>query len=190
MYIIDGHNLIPNVPGLSLEAVDDEEKLLAMLQVYARVRRRSQIEVYFDGAPPGQAGVRSYGGIRAHFVSAGLTADSAIQRRLSELGRRARNASVVSSDRQVQASARSAQARVISCDEFARELLSAQEEHQLRAEKAKAQKARGVSTAPAGMSPKELESWLDLFGIDPARADAPIEPPRPPPKPPRKKKKK
>jgi uncharacterized protein len=214
MYIIDGHNLIPKIPGWSLRAMDDEEKLIALLQVYARVRRRSQIEVYFDGAPPGQSGTRVYGGIRAHFVPAAQTADDAIRRRLAELGRRARNASVVTSDRQVQANVRAAQARVIPSEDFARELLEASQEEELHAAQAKTKKAAGGKLQPQGsappgnmslgdkkapgnsmspgdkMSPKELEGWLDLFGIDPSRADAPIEPPPRPAPPARRKKKK
>ena len=53
MLVIDGHNLVPKIPGLSLHEVDDEERLLALLQAYARAKRK-KIEVFFDGAPPGQ----------------------------------------------------------------------------------------------------------------------------------------
>jgi uncharacterized protein len=184
MYIIDGHNLIPKIPGWSLRAIDDEEKLIELLQVYARVRRRSRLEVFFDGAPPGQAGERRFGLIRAHFVSANLTADEAIRRRLADLGNRARNATVISSDRQVMLNARSVQARVITSEEFARELITAREEESLRAANARTKSApTGRNAAPASMSPKELDDWYNLFGIDPNRADAPIEPPQPPPKP-------
>jgi uncharacterized protein len=184
MYIIDGHNLIPKIPGWSLRAIDDEVQLIDLLQVYARVRRRRQIEVYFDGAPPGQSGGRAYGTIRANFVPAGLSADEVIRRRLAELGRRARNATVVSSDRQVQANARAAQAKVMSSEEFAKELLSAAEEETLRAASVKSKSAaHGRSAPPTGMSAKELDDWYQLFGIDPSRADSPIEPPKPPPKP-------
>ena len=48
-YLIDGHNLIPKL-GLRLDSVDDEMELVAILQEFARLER-SQIEVYFDGAP-------------------------------------------------------------------------------------------------------------------------------------------
>ena len=78
MYIIDGHNLIPKIRGLSLEALDDEAQLLALLQEFYRVRRKP-VEVFFDGAPPGKAGMRTVGMIRAHFVARDREADEAIE---------------------------------------------------------------------------------------------------------------
>ncbi len=39
--IIDGHNLIPKVRGLSLQRLDDELELIQKLQTYCRVRRKS-----------------------------------------------------------------------------------------------------------------------------------------------------
>jgi uncharacterized protein len=198
MYIIDGHNLIPKIPGLSLADMDDEMSLVEMLQTYARARGKRDIEVYFDGAPAGQAGVRVFGMIRAHFVASGMTADEAIRRCLVGLGRQARNATVVSSDRQVQANARSAQAKVVRSENFALELLTVWAEHALTRKRTPAKKAGEAPTAPEtkkgqpvmkekpgtrtnqkqpGMSDRELQDWLDLFGIDPQQADQPIEPP-------------
>lgn len=178
--IIDGHNLIPKIPGLTLDKIDDEERLIDLLQLYANLRGK-EIEVFFDGAPPGQSGARSYGRIRAHFVAAGLTADEAIRRYLVSLGRRARNMTVVTSDRMVQANARRLQAGVMPSENFARELSAAQAEEARRSELAKTQRApgrrpAGASSRQPAMSPKELQNWLDLFGIDPSQASEPIEP--------------
>jgi len=169
MYIIDGHNLIPKLPGRSLREIDDEMALVELLQTFSRVRRK-QVAVYFDGAPPGQAGERVYGTIRATFVPAGISADSAIRRRLAELGRRARGLTVVSSDREVQANARAAGAGVVSSEEFAQMLLEAA---------APARKPPEPNPAKEGVSAGELGEWLDLFGIDPQQAARPIEPPAP-----------
>ena len=36
-YLIDGHNLIPKVAGLSLKAVDDEMQLIELLQEFCRI---------------------------------------------------------------------------------------------------------------------------------------------------------
>ena len=52
-YIIDGHNLIPRIPDLSLQDIDDEMQLVEMLQDFCRISRK-KVEVYFDNAPPGQ----------------------------------------------------------------------------------------------------------------------------------------
>jgi hypothetical protein len=47
-YLIDGHNLIPKL-GLRLDSMDDEQELVVILQEYARLERKKQVEVYFDG---------------------------------------------------------------------------------------------------------------------------------------------
>ena len=93
-YLIDGHNLIPKL-GLRLDSPDDEMELVGILQEFCRLRRR-EVEVYFDGAPVGQASIKKFGIVTAHFVRLGTTADSAIKIRLEKLGRAARNWIVVS----------------------------------------------------------------------------------------------
>ncbi len=118
-YLIDGHNLIPRIPGLSLQDMDDETALIQVLQRFA-ARKRTRVEVFFDQAPPGQAASRSYGAVKAHFIRQGKTADQAIIQRLSQLGGRARNWTVVSSDREIIAEARSSHSKVLKADEFAR----------------------------------------------------------------------
>jgi predicted RNA-binding protein with PIN domain len=148
-YLVDGHNLIPKA-GLHLDSFDDEMELVAILQEFARLHRR-QVEVYFDGAPTAQAGTRVLGTVKAHFVRAGTTADDAIARRLKKLGRAAKNWTVVSSDRQVQAEARTARAEVLSSEEFARLLY---------------QTPRVENNKPAAdrkVSPTEVDEWLKLF---------------------------
>ncbi len=122
-YIVDGHNLIPHV-GLRLNAVDDEMALVEMLREFCRVKR-ARVDVYFDGAPPGEDRTRKFGYVTAHFVRKGRTADDAILARLRKMGKSAKNWIVVSSDREVQSSARSAQAKRISSADFAREVQDA-----------------------------------------------------------------
>ena len=151
-YLVDGHNLIPKVPGMSLQNVDDELQLIEVLQVFCRVRRQA-VEVFFDQAPPGMSGRRQVGVVVAHFVRQGRTADEAIVARLGQLGRNAQNWSVVTSDRQVQSEARVRQARVIPSEKFAAELMESLQQAQ---------------TSQSGnhdkMSEDELNDWLKLFG--------------------------
>jgi len=148
-YLIDGHNLIPKV-GLRLDSPDDEMELVTLLQDFARIKRQ-QVEVYFDGAPVGQAGTRSLGGIRAHFIRLGQTADSAIRARLQRMEKEARNWIIVSSDREVQSSARAVRAQVLSSEEFVRTLREAREAS-IRS-----------NTGEKKMSSAEVEEWLKLF---------------------------
>ena len=150
-FLIDGHNLIPNVRGLSLQSIDDEMQLIERLQVFCRIEKRS-VEVFFDKAPPGQGGMRRFGRVTAHFIREGQTADSAISARLRRLKTGAANWTVVSSDRQVQAEARSVQAQIISSDEFARRMEAAE--------------ARAGAEEPGKektLSEAEVEEWMRIF---------------------------
>jgi predicted RNA-binding protein with PIN domain len=122
-YIIDGHNLIAQFPGLSLSMPDDEQRLVELLILFCKPGRH-KVEVYFDKAPVGQARVDNHGRVRAHFVVLRSSADEAIRRRLRASGKSAKTWAVVSSDRSVQAAAREAHAQVLSASEFA-SLLSA-----------------------------------------------------------------
>jgi predicted RNA-binding protein with PIN domain len=151
MYLIDGHNLIPKLPGLDLRQMDDEDGLLAWLQVFCRVRRQT-VEVYFDQAPAGLARQQRVGMVRVHWVRAGRTADDALTARLQQLGRSARNWQVVSSDRRVQAEARACGAGVVSSEAFAQLLIEARRQD--------AERAR-LTGAP---DCDEVEEWLRAFG--------------------------
>jgi hypothetical protein len=152
-YLIDGHNLIPKIPGLNLQALDDEEQLIKLLQEYCR-RQRKQVEVFFDNAPPGGVRARTFGLVIARFVRQGSTADQAIRERLTRLGKLARNWTVVSSDLAVQSWARAAQARPLPSEAFARLLASALDK----------QVVDQGENAEAGVSKDELDDWLKLFG--------------------------
>jgi uncharacterized protein len=150
-YLIDGHNLIPKLPGLDLRTIDDEIRLVELLQDYCR-RSRNRAEVYFDNAPIGHSGARKYGLVTAHFIPQGRIADDAIRARLNMLGREARNWSVVSSDQRVQRDARAVHAQVVSSDEFARMLLG-NRDHSGATEK----------PADAILSESELAAWMAEF---------------------------
>jgi len=159
-YIIDGHNLIGKLPGLSLSMPDDEQRLVELLVRFSR-RGRQRVEVYFDGAPPGQSGEVNYGRVKAHFVLHSSTADQAIRTRLGVLGRASRNWAVVTSDRSVQAAAHAAHAQVLASEDFARRLLA----------------SLGVGSPDAGepldqpLSEDEVREWLQVFKQGGKRGD-------------------
>jgi len=147
-YLIDGHNLIPKL-GLRLDSLNDEMELVAILQEYCRLERK-QVEVYFDGAPALQAGTRKYGSVTAHFVPLKSTADNAIRTRLRQMGKKAKNWTVVTSDHRVQLEAHTVQAEVTSSDSFASTL----------------KQARNSAPKPTDnrkLSSQEVDDWLKLF---------------------------
>src|SRR3990172_2785992 len=147
-YLIDGHNLIPKL-GLRLDSPDDEMELVAVIQEFCRLGRR-QAEIYFDGAPTPHAGTRKLGTITAHFVPLGTPADDAIRKRLKKMGKAAKNWTVVSSDRQVQADARAVQAEVVASESFARTLKQMM-------------KSAPASKGERNISEAEVAEWLEMF---------------------------
>lgn len=148
--LIDGHNLIPHIPGIHLEDPDDEGQLIKLLQEFCRVRRKS-VEVFFDRAPAGEAGKRHFGQVRAYFVRSGVTADEAIMAQLSQLGKRAKNVTVVSSDRQVQQAARAAHAKVVTSQAFSADLQKLAEE------------VPELNPCSRNLSEEEVVQWENLF---------------------------
>jgi predicted RNA-binding protein with PIN domain len=154
-YLIDGHNLIPKIPGLSLQDIDDERELIKVLRDFCR-KRGKKIDVYFDNAPPGRPQTQKYGRVTAHFIRRGRTADAAIQSRLRKLGRAARNVTVVTSDRVVITASKKAGAKVISSEDFSRRLtLSGEKEIQ------------APETNPdLSLNPDDIDEWMRLFGIN------------------------
>ena len=116
-YLIDGHNLIPNIPGLSLKDPDDEIALIQALQAFAS-QHKTRVEVYFDRAPAARAGSQSFGSVKAHFVRQGTTADKAIIDRLARMGKDAKNWTVVTSDREILVEAKSAHSQTLKSSEF------------------------------------------------------------------------
>ena len=149
-YLVDGHNLIPKIPGLSLQQDDDEARLIDLLNDFCRSQRK-EVEVYFDKAPPGQARAQKMGRVTARFVPQGRTADAAIRDRLGQLGGEARNWIVVSSDRAVQTFARQARAQIMGSPEFARLVFQYQ---------GNADAPRQVDRA---LNREEIEDWLRIF---------------------------
>ena len=151
-YLIDGHNLVPHVPGLKLSDLDDEQALIERVREFC-VRKRVKAEVFFDRAAPGFAGRRKFGPVTAVFVRQGETADTAILRRLHKLGAAARSQIVVSSDRRVVVEAKAKGVEVLSSSNFVDRMESAVFE------------GGETGDAPA-LSDQEVDEWLRLFGED------------------------
>ena len=152
-YIIDGHNLIAKIPALALDEIDDEMHLVRMLQEFCR-QKRKQVYVYFDNAPPGGSRVRGFGLVTAYFIRQGNTADREMERKLRRLGGEARNYTVVSSDRTVQAAGRAVRAQILTSEDFAKRLMEVLEP----------QNSENEGAPESMLSADEIEDWLQIFG--------------------------
>lgn len=152
-FLIDGHNLIPKIPGLNLHQVDDESELIGILQSFCGAKQKDAV-VFFDGAPPGYDGTRSYGRVTAVFVRQGKTADTAIREYLHQLGKAAKNWVVVTSDRQILSEARAKGAGMISSAAFSQQVVAASG--------ARPMSKKGNDPV---LSEDELKDWMTLFGL-------------------------
>ena len=158
-YVIDGHNLIPKVPGIRLQDADDENRLIEMLNEYCRLSR-SQVEVFFDGAPSPNPTVRKSGLVHPHFVRKGLFADDAI----IEYGRKYQSPTnlltIISSDHRIITAAKSVGCITMSSDAFAVEMqriFSSPQYIQSQRDKK--------------LSEDEVKSWLNEFESNQIRPD-------------------
>jgi uncharacterized protein len=150
--IVDGHNLIPKIPGMHLKDADDEMRLIVMLQEYCRLARRSA-ELFFDGSPNPQIESRKRGLVHVHFIKIGYTADDAIIQFLRSHAKDKENLLVVSSDHRIQNEARSMNCLVVNAENFVREMSSI-----FASDTAMQQRKEKPLTA------SEVDEWLDLFG--------------------------
>ena len=121
-YLIDGHNLIPKTPGISLDDPDDEAKLVQLIKRFCS-RHKKKATVIFDRGLPGGESLLSGGGVEVRFASSSSNADAMIRNRLRKL-RDPKNWTVVTSDGEVAQSARLRGARVMPSAEFAAELMA------------------------------------------------------------------
>ena len=146
--LIDGHNLIGQLPMLSFEDPDDEEKLARMLSSY-RARTGKAITVVFD---PGGAFAlprqRQLGGVKIVFAPHGSNADRVIINRVQRF-RNPREWLVVTSDRELSDKVERLGARVQSAKAFASDLAGP------------AEVAPDWRESPP--SADEIDGWLALF---------------------------
>lgn len=148
-FLIDGHNLIPHISGISLDQLDDETRLVDILEAYFRRQRKKAI-VFFDRGQPGIEPNLKRGFVKAHFTRSPLNADQAIRGHLRKLGGAARNYTVISSDNEVAAYAQQLGAKTLSSHKFA-ELLDPP--------------AGGEN--PSKSAPQDgTDYWLSIFGED------------------------
>lgn len=155
-YLIDGHNLIAQMPDIQLSDADDEVRLVARLRRWMTAGRKRRITVFFDrGLPGGRDPQLSGGSLTVVFASSGREADSLLIHRIRKV-RNPPEYTLVTSDRAIRNVAEGRGMPVIDSHTFANALTM---------------DLVGDDEATALPSPKEepalneeeLAEWLALF---------------------------
>ncbi len=150
-YLIDGHNVIGQTPGLSLDDPDDEAKLVALVRRFC-LRERRKATIIFDGGLPGGLSQLSNSDVTVIFASDRHTiADDLLLNRI----RAERNPGgliVVSSDQKIADAARQRRMKVESARGFAQRLTKA------------AKSGGSTPEKERGLSKDEVAEWEALFG--------------------------
>lgn len=163
-YLIDGHNLIGKLPGLSLDDPDDEVKLAHLLKRWCAADPRRKVTVIFDaGLPGGEAKHLSGGGVKVVFAPNNRTADAVIIQRIAGI-KHPPEYTIVSSDRVILEAAQRRRFPVQRSEDFATAMLA---DRTFRDKKDET-KIDDRPEVPA-MNPDELAEWLTLFGPEPER---------------------
>ena len=159
-FVIDGHNLIPKVPGIRLQDAEDENALVEMINEYCRLSR-TQVELFFDGAPTRDPPRGKVGLAHLHFVRKGLAADDAIIEYVRSNQKPDFLLTVVSSDHRIQAAVKGAGATAMTSEVFALEM---QRVFSSPCSRSMQQKENGYRKA-------KCSNWLEEFESNQFRPD-------------------
>jgi predicted RNA-binding protein with PIN domain len=156
-YLIDGHNLIGQLPDLSLTDPNDEAKLVQKLIGFA-ARHKKRVLVIFDSGLPGGRSRLSTNPVEVVFASGRSSADDVMIGRI----KRARDPgqwSVVSNDHAVINAARARRMTVLTSAEFAPLLRPTPTGKSAP----RAADRDAGEAADVYVSPDEVEAWLKIF---------------------------
>ncbi len=163
--LIDGHNLIGQLPDLSLSDPRDEVKLVARLQAYA-ARSEKRITVVFDPGPqavsPALQRRSRHGYVEVIYADPGQRADDVI-RSIVGTTRDRQGLLVVTSDGALANFTRQCGVRVISASQFAKALID--------------DGPRRPSNEKPTSSQDDVAAWLAIFKEPEALPPPPSQPP-------------
>jgi hypothetical protein len=152
-YLIDGHNLIGQMPDISLDDPNDEALLVQKL-IGLMARLKKSCVVVFDYGLPGGTSRMSTRAVQVVFASGRSSADRVMIERISKIPDPL-EWTVVSSDHEVLNSARARRMQIMRSLEFARMMQSPPK--------------RDVDIGEAMnvyVSPEEVAEWLKVFGSE------------------------
>jgi predicted RNA-binding protein with PIN domain len=120
-YIVDGNNVMGQVPGWHRDKPQSQRKLLEELALFARVMHAA-MTVVFDGAPNRDVPEGSaFNGVKVLYADRGSDADTKIER-LVESSSNPKGLTVITSDRHLAFLVRSRGATVVRSGEFRKKL--------------------------------------------------------------------
>lgn len=151
-YLIDGHNLIGQIPQISFEDPHDEVKLVFLLRRWAARDRKRRIDLFFDGGMPGgeDRGL-STSQVKVSFASPGRTADALIISKMKRLANPSAY-TIVSNDQELLAAAERIGVLTLSSQAFAQMVF---EHDRQRVEEGRSDDLR--------LSKEEIAEWLAIF---------------------------
>lgn len=150
-YLIDGHNLIGQLPDISLDDPNDEAKLVQKLAGFV-ARKNTRCTVVFDNGNPGGRSRMSIHSVEVVFASERTTADNVMLERIQRESN-PKMLTVVSSDNAVLSAARRRSMQTVTSTEFVQQL-----------QPPPPRPRPGPDTAPdLKLSPREVDEWLTLF---------------------------
>lgn len=156
-YLIDGHNLIAQLPDIDLDDPHDEAKLVFKLRSFT-ARTGKKVTVVFDGGLPGGVSkTLSTSKVTACFAAAEhRTADQVLVRMIRKV-KNPQGYCLVSSDREIVDVAQGLGMDYLSTPDFAR---------QLTPEAASSELDTPEKDENPQLSPQEVDEWLAIFSGD------------------------
>ncbi len=151
-YLIDGHNLIGQLPDLSLADPDDEAKLVLKLVEFAAGRKVRIVVIFDHGLPAGRSAL-SRGPVEVVFAGSHTNADRVLRERLIAEKQPAQLI-LVSNDHEVIAAAKARKIVTTRSSDFARQMA-------MRAPTPQRRNARPAEDPK--LSADEVDEWLKLF---------------------------
>jgi predicted RNA-binding protein with PIN domain len=149
-YLIDGNNVIGQIPGWHRDKAGSRRDLIRRLADFAK-SKRARIIVVFDGAPDAAfPDSSSFNGVKIFYADRGSDADSRIEK-LVETSKDKRGLTVVTSDRLLGRKVGFQGAKVMRSGDF-RKLMDRTEQADTR------------STDKVEPVVDEMDSWLRYFG--------------------------
>jgi predicted RNA-binding protein with PIN domain len=164
IYLIDGHNLIAQMPDISLDDPNDEIHLVLRLRSWAAQDSKRRVRLIFDkGLPGGKDHNLSNSIVHVRFAPEGTTADRLLIRQVKQAHNPAEY-TVVSSDRAITEAAKVRKMPVLTASQFVEEMAVDR-----RPEPEPLEQNEPV------LSEDEVAEWMVLFGPVKERKTPPPE---------------